>query len=155
MTATQRKGTQLLSPELPRGSRLLVGAVGHMRDSALLAGLCTFKEAVTKSISNGAFGARNRRSRVTARNARRNSEQALQLPCRTLHKKKKIRRKSKRRKKTTHKILASRRREKRWDEIEIGMARRQAIQGNVPDYKNKRESVEKNMEKDGTHQKRS
>ena len=49
----------------------------------------------------------------------------------------------------------SRRREKRWDEIEIGMARRQAIQRDVLDCKNKRESVEKNMEKDRTHQKRS
>jgi len=126
-----------------------------MRGGALLAGLCTFKEVVTKSISNGAFGARNWRSRVTARSARRNAGQALQLPYRTLHKKKKIRGKSKRRKKTTHKILASRRREKRWDKIEIGMARRQAIQGDVPDYKNKRKLVEKNMEKDKTHQKRS
>ena len=69
LTATQRRGTQLLSPKLPRGNRLLVGAVGHMRGGALLAGLCTFKKAVTKSISNGAFGARNRRSRVTARSA--------------------------------------------------------------------------------------
>jgi len=146
---------QLLSPELPRGSRLLVGAVGHMRGSALLAGLHTFKKVVAKSISNGPFGARNQRLRVTARSVQRNVGQALQLLCRTLHKKKKIRRKSKRRKKTTHKILASRRREKRQDEIEIRMARRQAIQGDVPDYKNKRESVEKNMEKDRTHQKRS
>jgi len=61
----------------------------------------------------------------------------------------------KRRKKTTHEILMSRRREKRQDKIEIGMTRRQTIQGDVPDYKNKRESVEKNMEKDRTHQKRS
>ena len=47
----------------------------------------------------------------------------------------------------------SRRREKRQDKIEIGMTRRQTIQGDVPDYKNKRESVEKNIEKDRTHQK--
>ena len=59
MTATQRRSTQLLSPELSRGSRLLVGAVGHMRGGALPAGLRTFKKAVVKSISNGPFGARN------------------------------------------------------------------------------------------------
>ena len=69
MTAIQGKDTQLLSPELPRGSRLLVGTVGHIRGSALLAGLRTFKEAVAKSISNRLFDVRNRRSRITARSA--------------------------------------------------------------------------------------
>ena len=98
MTATQRKGTQLLSPELPKGSRLLVDAVGHMRDDTLLAELRTFKEVVAKSISNGLFGARNQRSRVTARSAQRNGGQALQLLCRTLHKKKRIRKNCKKEK---------------------------------------------------------
>ena len=98
MTATQRRGTQLLSPELPRGSRLLVGTMGHMRGGALLTGLRTFKKAVANSVSNGPFGARNQGSRVTARSARRNAEQALQLPCRTLHKKKRIRKNCKKEK---------------------------------------------------------
>jgi len=39
----------------------------RVRGSTLLAELRTFKKVVAKSISNGAFGARNWRSRVIAR----------------------------------------------------------------------------------------
>jgi len=64
-----------------------------MRGDALLTGLRTFKEVVAKNISNGVFGARNWGLRVIAKSARR-----LQLPCRTLHKKKRIRKNCKKEK---------------------------------------------------------
>jgi len=58
---------QLLSPKLPRDSRLLVDIVGHVRGDVLFTELSSFKKTIVNSINSQTFGVRNWRSRIIAK----------------------------------------------------------------------------------------